>query len=289
MPIPSHRLHRARCWLLAVVALPLVASCALAPRAAARDTEVYAIRYGSLRDFPVSALIAGADTSRRIDVALTIWLIRRPDGRTVLVDAGFYRDKFMQRWKPADYQRPSDAIRALGVAPEDVTDVIVSHVHWDHMDGADLFPRARIWIQRDEYAHHVDDAGAVRDRAVDSLDAAMLSTMMRAGRVNLVDGDGVEIMPGITVYTGGRHTWASQYVRVATANSAVVLASDNAYLYENLERHLPIAQTLDRTANLAAQDRMWTLASSPRLVVPGHDPEVFRRFPAPGNGVARIR
>jgi glyoxylase-like metal-dependent hydrolase (beta-lactamase superfamily II) len=288
MHILTGRFPGARRWILAGLAFPLIASCALAPRTAERNTDVYAIRYGTLRNFPVSALIAGADTSRRIDVALMVWLIRRPDGRNVLLDAGFYRDKFMQRWKPADYQRPSEAIRALGVAPEDISDVIVSHVHWDHMDGADLFPRARVWIQKDEYAHHVDDDGHVRDRAVDSLDAVMLAALMRAGRVNLVDGDSVEIMPGITVYTGGRHTWASQYARIATAKGAVVLASDNAYLYENLEGHLPIAQTLDRTSNLAAQDRMWTLASSPRLVVPGHDPLVFTRFPAPGNGVAKI-
>jgi glyoxylase-like metal-dependent hydrolase (beta-lactamase superfamily II) len=61
------------------------------------------------------------------------------------------------------------------------------------------------------------------------------------------------------------------------------------YLYENLEKHLPIAQTLDAASNLAAQERMLKIAASPRLIVPGHDPAVFERFPTPGNGVARIR
>jgi len=69
----------------------------------------------------------------------------------------------------------------------------------------------------------------------------------------------------------------------------VVVASDNVYLYRNLERHAPIAQSLDRASNLAAQARMLELAASPRLVVPGHDSEVFVRFPKPGNGVARIQ
>ena len=54
-----------------------------------------------------------------------------------------------------------------------------------------------------------------------------------------------------------------------------MLASDNMYLYENLDTHAPIAQTLDAASNLRAQDRMKSLAGEPRLLVPGHDPAVF--------------
>ena len=264
-------------------------SVARQPSTPASNVGVYAIRYGTLANFPVASLISGADTSRHMDVALTVWLIRRADGGNVLVDAGFYREKFMTRWKPADYQRPSEAIRALGLAPEDITDIIISHVHWDHMDGADLFPNARIWIQREEYAHHVSDDGGALDRAVDSLDAAMLFRLNRAGRVHLIDGDGQEILPGITVYTGGKHTFASQYAVVRSGVSTIVLASDNVYLYENLAKRVPISQTLDAASNLQAQDRMIQLASSQRLIVPGHDPDVFVRFPLPGHGIAKIQ
>jgi len=254
--------------------------------------EVYAVRYGTLRHFPVAALVAGADTTRHMDIALMVWLVREPGPggrrRTVLVDAGFYRDAFVRRWHPADYQRPSAALAALGVRPEDVTDLIISHVHWDHLDGADLFPNARVWIQRAEYEHHVDSAGRARDRAIDSTDAAMLARLRAAGRVTLLEGDSVQVLPGIVAYTGGRHTFASQYVSVATPHGTIVLASDNAYLYENLAMHAAIAQTLDPAANLAAQARMLRLAGDPRRIVPGHDPAVFVRFPAPGHGVARI-
>jgi len=69
----------------------------------------------------------------------------------------------------------------------------------------------------------------------------------------------------------------------------VVLASDNMYLYENMEKHVPIASTLDADSNLRAQDRMKQLAAEPRLVIPGHDPAVMTRFPNPFPGVARIQ
>jgi glyoxylase-like metal-dependent hydrolase (beta-lactamase superfamily II) len=209
------------------------------------------------------------------------------------MDAGFYRDKFVERWKPVGFSKPSDALAALGVKPADVTDIIISHVHWDHLDGADLFPRARIWLQRDEYEHYTNDSGAVLDRAIDADDAKMLAGLKTAGRVQLIPGDSTEIIPGITVFTGGKHTFASEFAAVHASlaggrTGTIVLASDNAYLYENLERHRPITQSLDTVSNLRAQDRMARLASEPRLIVPGHDMDVFARFPKAGNGVVRI-
>jgi glyoxylase-like metal-dependent hydrolase (beta-lactamase superfamily II) len=116
----------------------------------------------------------------------------------------------------------------------------------------------------------------------------MLGSLLRRGRVELVKGDSVEIIPGITVFTGGKHTFGSQYASVRTKAGTAVIASDNLYLYENLDRRRPIAQTLDSLSNLRAQDRMKRLASNPRLIIPGHDPAVFVRFDKQGNGIARI-
>ena len=212
-----------------------------------------------------------------------------PAGRNVLVDAGSYHGSVFERWTLTGVVTPSEAIARVGLKPDDITDVIITHVHWDHVNGADLFPNARIWIQREEYTHHVDDAGQPLARAITADDAAMLAGLRRQNRLALVDGDAQEIIPGITVYTGGKHTFAAQYVGVRTAAGTVVVASDTVYLYENIEQHRPSAQTGDPAADLRVQERMLGLASSLRLIVPGHDPEVFERFPKPGGGVARIQ
>ena len=253
--------------------------------------EVYAVRYAKLVDFPVRALVQGAEPGRKLDIAMTLWVLRGPDGRTVLVDAGFYRPQHLREGgRVADYTRPDRALGRLGIKPEEVTDVVVTHMHWDHADGVNLFPKARVWIQKDEYNFYTREARPPGDRD-DNKDGDEVSAMVKLntqGRVRLVDGDAREILPGVTVYTGGRHTFASQYVGVNTKAGRVVIASDNLYLYENLDKHLPIAQTFDAKANLAAQDRMKQLAASLRLILPGHDPEVFVRFPKPGNGVARV-
>jgi glyoxylase-like metal-dependent hydrolase (beta-lactamase superfamily II) len=253
--------------------------------------EVYAVRYAKLLDFPVRALVQGAEPERKLDIAMTFWVLRGPNGRTVLVDAGFYRQQYLREGSGvADYTRPDRALGRLGIRPDEVTDVVVTHMHWDHADGVDLFPKARVWIQKDEYNYYTREAKAPGDHndKKEGDEVSAMVTLNTQGRVRLVDGDAREILPGVTVYTGGRHTFASQYVGVNTKAGRVVIASDNLYLYENLDKHVPIAQTFDAKANLAAQDRMKQLAASPRLIVPGHDPEVFVRFPKPGNGLARV-
>jgi glyoxylase-like metal-dependent hydrolase (beta-lactamase superfamily II) len=163
-------------------------------------------------------------------------------------------------------------------------------MHWDHAGGVDLFPNAVVWVQRDEYAYYTGEAWQSKQThgGIEPDDVLALVKLNTAGRLRLINGDDQEPIAGIRCYLGGRHTWASQYLTVATRSGTVVLASDNVYLYENLDTHAPIAQTLDEASNLKAQDRMRGLASDVRLIVPGHDPAVFTRFPQPGNGVARI-
>ena len=73
-----------------------------------------------------------------------------------------------------------------------------------------------------------------------------------------------------------------------TRSHTVVLASDNMYLYENLDTHTAISQTLDAASNLRTQDRMRGLASTPQLVIPGHDPAVFDRFPHVRDRIVKI-
>jgi hypothetical protein len=109
------------------------------------------------------------------------------------------------------------------------------------------------------------------------------------GRLHLVNGDNVEIFPGIRAYTGARHTYASQYLCV-TGTPTYVLASDNAYFYLNLSSHLASATftEADHPANIKNQTRMIQLASSTDRILPGHDILQFQKFPTQGR-IATIK
>ena len=251
--------------------------------------DVFAIRYATIPDFRVAQLVKGADPARKLDIAMTIWLIRG-NGRNILVDSGFYRDQFFRQWKIKDFVKPSDALAQAGLKPEDITDVIITHMHWDHADGMDLFPKARIWLQKDEYTYYTGEAWQQRGThgGIDPDDVLAVVKLNLEGRVGLVNGDAQEIIPGITCYIGGKHTFQSQYVAANGKTGTVILASDNVYLYENLDKHVPIAASLDFDSNLRAQDRMRQLAGNPKLIIPGHDPAEFERFAKVNDRVVKI-
>jgi glyoxylase-like metal-dependent hydrolase (beta-lactamase superfamily II) len=252
--------------------------------------EVYAVRFGVIPQFAVSNLVKGADKDKKLDLPVMVWVLKGSDGRVVLVDSGFHVERFRANWDIRDYVTPAEAVARLGIRPEQVTDVVLTHIHWDHADGADFFPNATVWIQKDEYAYYTGEAWQ-KDRKGEGAEKEVVAKLLArnvAGQLRFVDGDAQAILPGVTCYTGGRHTWASQYVAAETAKGPVVLASDNVYLYLNLASHAPIAQTYDADANLRAQERMRTLSAKSQVIVPGHDPEVFTRFRAVAEGVVEI-
>jgi glyoxylase-like metal-dependent hydrolase (beta-lactamase superfamily II) len=252
--------------------------------------EVYAVRFATLANFPVSSLVAGADRTRRMDIAMMIWVLKGADGRVAIVDTGFHRDQYFRQFTVKDYISPADAIAPLGLKAGDVTDILLSHMHWDHAGGIDLFPAARIWVQKDEYDYYAGDAwqSARTHGGIDPDDVLEIVKRNTQGKVSFVRGDDDTLLSGLMFGVGGKHTWASQFVAVQTRTSTVVIASDNMYLYENLDAHKPIAQTLDPESNLRTQDRMRSLASDAKLLVPGHDPAVFARFPKISDRIVRI-
>ena len=251
--------------------------------------QIYAVRYATIPGLPAAMFVKGAAPERKTDAAMAIWLIRG-NGRNVLLDSGFCHERFFKSWNVTDFVRPSEALTATGLKPEDITDIIISHMHWDHADGLDLFPNARIWIQRDEYTYYTGEAWhGDTHGGIDPEDVLTLVRLNTEGQVTFVNGDEQEIIPGITCYIGGKHTFQSQFISVNSSAGKVVLASDNLYFYENLDKHLPIGTTLDAASNLRAQDRMRRIAAKPELIVPGHDPAVFERFPKISDRIVQIQ
>ena len=283
-PVSGVRCLRAGAALAALVCL---AAGADAP---SPDYSIRAIRLADSPGDSVSDMVMGAPKNETIGTVYAMWLIRG-GGHNILFDSGFHRARWFKEWTIRDYLSPAEAVKLAGVRPDEITDVVISHAHWDHMGGIDLFPKAAVWIQKEEFRYYTGEAWQPggENGGIDPEDVLQLVRLNTEGRLRLVDGDDVEIIPGIRAHTGARHTYASQYLLVE-GSPPFVLASDNCYLYRNLAEHRASAtfSESDWPANVRNQQRMIDLAGSPARVIPGHDLLQFRKFPTQGR-IARIK
>jgi glyoxylase-like metal-dependent hydrolase (beta-lactamase superfamily II) len=272
-----------------LAAIFVVLACAGFTASSTPEYSIQAIRYASAED-DVADLVMGAP-HEKMNLAMVIWLIRG-EGRNILFDSGYHRDTFLKYFPSTDYIRPDEAVKLAGLQPEEITDIVISHSHWDHLGGIDLFPKANVWIQKEEFRYYTGDAWQPGGNhgGIDPEDVKELVRINTEGRLHLVDGDNVEILPGIRAYTGGRHTFQSQYLRIE-GDPPFVLASDNCYLYRNLAEHKASAtfSDADHAANIKNQERMIQLAGgNPERVIPGHDALQFEKYPTTGR-IAKIK
>jgi glyoxylase-like metal-dependent hydrolase (beta-lactamase superfamily II) len=201
--------------------------------------------------------------------------------RTFVVDTGF--DEAMARQRRRTFlNSPGEGLRRLGVDPQTVEDVIITHMHYDHCGNHDLFPSARFHVQDREMqfctGRHM--AHPFMRWPFDPEDVSAMVRRLFSGRVVFHDGD-EEVAPGLSVHHVGGHTMGMQIVRVNTRRGSVVLASDASHLYANMERGNPYPIAYNIGEVLEGYRRAYSLATSGEHVIPGHDPLVLTRYPSP--------
>lgn len=250
--------------------------------------EIHAIRYGRLDRTAAANFINGdPHDDEPMPLDYFVWAIVG-ETRTFVLDTGF--DEAMGRQRGRTLLRPvGEGLKAIGIDPSAVQDVIVSHMHFDHAGNNDLFPQARYHLQDREMAYCTGRCMCLDflRHAFDVKDVTAMVGKVFDRRVVFHDGDR-ELAPGLSVHLVGGHTRGLQVVRVRTRRGWVVLGSDAAHFYDNFEQARPFP-IVDSVADmLAGYDTMQRLASSVRHIVPGHDPLVLTRYPTTRSDVSGI-
>jgi glyoxylase-like metal-dependent hydrolase (beta-lactamase superfamily II) len=249
--------------------------------------EVYAIKYAHHARRASDNFIGGDPHDGPMPLDYFVWLVRG-NGRELVVDTGFSAAVAAKRGRE-HLRCPTAGLGLLGVNASDVKDVVVTHLHYDHVGNFDLFPAATLHLQDLEmryatgrYMCHECFRGAF-----DVEDVAGMVRRVYEGRVRFHDGD-TELFPGVSLHLIGGHTMGLQVVRVATRRGAVVLASDASHLYANLEQVRPFPIVWSVADMVEGYRRLRELAESPAHIIPGHDPLVVERYPAPAEELQGI-
>ncbi len=207
-----------------------------------------------------------------------LWIVRNAH-RTILVDTGFGKRTAGERGFPIDFD-PLDALSKLGIDPDSIEDVILTHLHFDHAGNLDRFGKARIHVQDAEmnFATGRCMCDAHLRMPFDVHDVISLVRLLYADRVCFHDGEAAPL-PGITLHALPGHSNGLQGVRVMTARGPVLLASDASHLYANFARRSPYALTVDAIATLRTYTRLMEIAGALDRIIPGHDPKVRDLYP----------
>jgi glyoxylase-like metal-dependent hydrolase (beta-lactamase superfamily II) len=243
-------------------------------------TEIYALRYATMspRTPHMNFLQPDPHDSTAQDLDYFVWLIRS-GGRDILVDTGFNAQEAEIRHRTLT-RDPVDALGAFGVNAADIRDIIVTHLHYDHAGNLDRFPNARFHLQEREMAYATGRCmcnGMLRY----PFTVEHVTTMVRhvyGDRVTFHSGDG-KVAPGVTVHRVGGHSDGLQVVRVDTARGPVVLASDAAHYYANLQRKSPFPIVYNVGDMALGWEIIERLAGHPDRFIPGHDPLVTELYP----------
>lgn len=243
--------------------------------------EVYAVKYAHHPRSAKENFIGGDPHDGPMPLDYFVWLLRGA-GREIVVDTGFSAAVAAKRGR--DHLRcPSEGLKLLGTDAGTVRDVVVTHLHYDHIGNFELFPAATFHLQELEmrYATGRHMCHEVFRGAFEVEDVVGMVRGVYAGRVRFHDGD-AEVAPGVSLHLVGGHTMGLQVVRVHTARGWVVLASDASHYYANMDEARPYPIVYSLGDMVEGWRRVRELADSADHIVPGHDPLVMARYPAAG-------
>jgi glyoxylase-like metal-dependent hydrolase (beta-lactamase superfamily II) len=249
--------------------------------------KLYAICYSHVERYAGENFIRGDVSKDAMPLAYFIWAIVG-EHHTIIVDTGFNERTARERNRRF-IDHPADSLKAINIFPEDVQDVIITHMDYDHAGNHDLFPRARFHVQDREMAYCTGRLMCHPFMRI-AIDGGVVASMVQRvfeDRVQFHDGT-EEIVPGVTVHLVGGHTMGIQVVRVRTNRGWVVLASDASHFYANIEQNRPFPIAYSIAEMLEGFAIVRRLASSPQHIIPGHDPLVLRRYPAAQAGLENV-
>ncbi len=243
------------------------------------EYEIFALKYAGPFTSPSNYLLWLRDEGYEMEREYFIWCLKGK-GETVVVDAGV-SPAMASRSNLNGYVNPADILLGIDVRAEEVNHVILTHLHWDHCSGVDLFPNATFYIQEKEFNFWIKEEIARRlpfEFFKDPISLEYLANLENTTRLALLDGD-QEILPCVTCNIAPGHTLGLQVVSVNTAKGCAIVGSDCAHLFRNYEEDWPTALIMDLVAWMKSYDKVKALASSKDLLFPGHDPLMSKEYP----------
>jgi glyoxylase-like metal-dependent hydrolase (beta-lactamase superfamily II) len=275
-----------------VIAIMAVLLClGFVGSAMAAQYEIYSIMYSRLENYPVDAILFATDRGKTMTLPFSYCLVKG-NGHQYMFDTGYNDVALGMKWgAPAGaWSSISDNLRKLGTSPDQITDAIIGHMHWDHAGGTSDLPAANFWVQKKEIEFAAGEITQKKHTMAGFVEADVLA-MVRLnweGRVHVVNGDSPNVLPSISLYLTPGHTAGTQTAGVNTRKGIIPIAGDVVYTYRNLKENIPLGFGYDLVQMLDSFDKVRKIMGTGTIFVPGHDPDFFNMFPKVADNIVRV-
>jgi N-acyl homoserine lactone hydrolase len=197
----------------------------------------------------------------------------------IMVDTGFGDARYCIEHLGREVTTPlgmtlADHLKRLAVDPSEIKTVILTHCHWDHIGGLGLFEKAAIYCQCDEIPLIVSPPAWLAESYAPSFSHLIMEARER---LQLIEGD-YALSEKLFLRKVGGHTPGSQNVEVRGKHREVIIAGDALFYFDNLSKQIPNGEgyDLDESVRTLQNLRNKTIESSGTIVLPGHDPELWK-------------
>jgi glyoxylase-like metal-dependent hydrolase (beta-lactamase superfamily II) len=250
--------------------------------------EIYAVKYAGPFTRPAPMMHWFQDMDKSIRINYYVFVIRG-GGKTIVVDCGC-SPTLASQYDLVSYVKPSEVLERIDVVAEEVKYLVVSHIHFDHISGIEMFPRATIFVQEKEFNFWMNDPIARRApflHVTDPVANRYLAKLKGTERLRLIEGD-EEVLPGIKLLLCPGHTIGLQAVAVNTEKGIAIVGSDAAHIFSSYRTDIPSAIITDMVAWMKSYDKIRASASSIDLIFPGHDIALIDNYPKVAEDVSRL-
>jgi len=274
---------------LGLMAAGVAGKKSVAEAADAPEYKIYALKYAGPFTGSVAMVFFNKEWDKTISRNYYIWAVQG-GGQTIVFDSGV-RPALAAERKLTGYVTPDQALARIGIDAKKVEHLVISHIHFDHGGGIELFPNAKIYVQRKEYDFWVYDPISRRlpyAAVGDPVANKQFGDLRGSDRLVFIDGD-QKIFPGIELLLTPGHTPALQSMTVNTAKGLAILCSDCAHIHRSFVEDNPSCLITDLPAWLNTYTRLRDkVKGNLSMLFPGHDKDMLEKYPKVAEDVTQL-
>lgn len=260
--------------------------------------SIWLLEYAHVNHQPIGSVLSGRHNAGFRELAFS-YLVLKGQGHTIMIDTGTdghdeITKKYHSRDDVTNWHSPQEVLAKIGITPDEVDTVIITHAHYDHMDNLKAFPNAKFIIQEKEILGWV--WAMTRPKKFTAPHMALKSQniydalhLIEEGRMELVNGEIQDLFPGISLYPAYEgHTFASQIVMVEDKSKKWAIVGDLAYVRENFEgfdnngSYIPVGLAVGSPYNvMKALDQVVDLVDGDlNQIIIGHETDNWELYPS---------